>query len=324
VLCIALGPKEAAKILRELSSEQVEEVTREIAAMQEVEPEVVRDVVKEFHTAAKSKGPLSRGGIQTAQQLLEQALGPSRATEVVGRIARTGGQEGLRRLKKASPVVLAGLLRGEHPQTIAVVLSRLDALSAARVLQELPQERGAEILLRMARMEPIAPETIASIEEGLTSSAHLSLKQERTETGGPAAVAKLLNAAGPGVDEELLRAMESKNAELTTQVKQLMFVFEDLVQIDGKGIQRILREIDTKDLALALKAASPELAHHIKSNMSERAAGALDEEIELLGAVRVKDVEEAHGRIIEVTRQLEQEGEIVIRRQGGGSDEFIS
>jgi len=181
-------------------------------------------------------------------------------------------------------------------------------------------ELAADVLYRVARMEKISPEMLSLVEAGLSSKADVSLSQEMTLSGGPAAVAKLLNLSGSALEKQLLEGLQQKNPEMANRIQSLMFTFEDLLLLDGKGMQRLLREVDTKELALALKAVSDELKRHIKSNMSERAAAALEEEIELLGPVRVRDVEGAHARIIEAVRALEESGDVLLRSREGNDD----
>jgi flagellar motor switch protein FliG len=320
VLCMALGPKGASQILQQLSSDEVEQVSREIASMPAVDPEVVNAVLREFENVSSAVESVARGGVSYAKQILEQALGTSRAKMILDRIQDQVVDTGLKRLKKAAPEVLAGILRGEHPQTIALILAHLDVRQASSVVQAMDPSLAGEVLFRVARMEKISPDMLALVESGLSSKTDLSLSQEMTLSGGPAAVAKLLNLTGGTLEKQLLDTIQQRDGDIATQIKSLMFVFEDLLLIDGKGMQRLLREIDTKELALALKAASDDLKRHFKSNMSERASGALDEEIEMMGPVRLRDVEAAHTRIIERVRALEEAGEILVRSRGGHDD----
>ncbi len=324
VLCITLGPAGAAKLLQQLQPDEVELVTREIAQMRTVSPEIVTSVLEEFRDAAQQSGTVAVGGLAYAQQCLEQAVGPQRTAAIVQRIQeRRLDTGGLKRLKRAAPEVLAGIVRGEHPQTIALILAHLDIPQAARVVAEMDPELASEILYRVARMEKVSPEMLALVETGLSSKADVSLTQEMTLSGGPAAVAKVLNLTGAQLEKELLENITRHSEDMGQQIKSLMFVFEDLLLVDGKGIQRVLREVDTKELALAFKAASEELMDHIKKNMSERAGQALDEEIELLGPVRVRDVEAVHMKIIDIVRGLAESGEILLR-SSGGNDDIIS
>lgn len=320
VLCVALGKQEAAKIFQQLGPDEVEQVTREIAAMQTVPADVVDAVIREFRSVSEAAQSVARGGMRYAQQVLEQSLGPQRAKVVLENIQERRVDTGLKRLKKAAPELLAGILRGEHPQTIALILAHLEEGQSAEVVAAMDPGLAADVLYRVARMEKISPEMVSLVEAGLSSKADVSLSQEMTLSGGPASVAKLLNLTGQSLEKELLETIAQRNSDIAGQIKALMFVFEDLLLLDGKGMQRLLREIDTKELALALKAASPEVKKHITSNMSERAAAALDEEIEILGPVRVRDVEGAHSRIIEIVRGLEESGEILLRGRGGNDD----
>ncbi len=320
VLCLTVGPKEAAKILQQLGPEEVEQVCREIASMPTVSAEVAQAVVQEFQSVSQAANSVARGGVRYAQQVLEQAMGPARAKAVLDKIQEQVVDTGLKRLKKAAPEVLVGILRGEHPQTIALILSHLDVRQSAAVVASMDSDVAADVLYRVARMEKISPEMLAIVEAGLSSKTDVSLSQEMTLSGGPGAVARLLNLTGGALEKELLQGLEQRSTDIAGRIKSLMFVFEDLKLLDGKSVQRLLREVDTKELALALKGASDELKKHITSNMSERATGALDEEIELLGPVRVRDVEAAHARIIETVRSLETAGEIMLRSREGNDD----
>jgi len=320
ILCMALGAQESARILKQLTQEEVELVSREIANLRAVAPEIVRAVILEYQQASQKSATMAHGGVDYARQVLEQTLGPSRAGDLIGRITQRLNEGEMARLKKATPDVLLGILAGEHPQTIALVLAYLPQTQASRLLRAMNPELAAEVLYRMARMERISPDVLAIVEAGLNKKTEVSLERELAPAGGPMTVAKLLNLGGENLERPVLEAIGSRSDELATQIRNLMFTFEDLILVDSKGIQRLLREIDTKELALSLKVASEEVKKHIRSNMSERAASALDEEIELMGPVRAKDVEAAHARIVEIVRRLDQDGEIIVRRQGGDGD----
>lgn len=319
VLCMALGPKQAATILQQLSPEDLESVTREIASMPSVPGDLVRQVLQEFQNASIAPEPVARGGPGFAREALEQAFGPPRAGALLDRLKEPPPESGLKRLERTSPQVLAGMLRGEHPQTIALVLAYLTPEQALAAVQALEPPLGGEVLYRMARLDRVSTDVLSLVEGVLGRATDVSLSSEMSASGGggPAAVARLLNLAGAAREKDLLEALGKHGPEMVEKIRALMFVFEDLLMIDSKGMQRVLREIETKDLALALKAASPELRKHIASAMSERATDALNEEIEILGPVRVKDVEAAHARIIEMVRGLEESGEIMIRSRGG-------
>ncbi|MFN0181407.1 MAG: flagellar motor switch protein FliG [Gemmatimonadales bacterium] len=320
ILCMTLGRERAADIMKLLSAQEVEELGREIAITPGIDPPVVQAVLEEFRGVFQAAEAAARGGVLVAQEILERALGPQRARQILERIHEQIADTGLKRLRKAAPELLTSVLRGEHPQTIALILAHLDARQSAGVISNMDQAIAGDVLYRVARMDKISPEMLALVESGLANKTDLSLSQEMTTSGGPQAVAKLLNLTGGTLEKSLLEAIDKKSPDIATQVKNLMFVFEDLRLLDGRGIQRLLREIDGKELALALKAASEDLKQHIYTNMSERAAAALKEELEFMGPVKVRDVEGAHTRIIEVLRTLEDQGEILISGRGGEDD----
>ncbi|HUK65145.1 MAG TPA: flagellar motor switch protein FliG, partial [Dongiaceae bacterium] len=292
----------------------------EISSMETVDPEVAQAVLDDFQRSARHEGATIRGGPQVAHRFLNDALGPTRANEVLEAAKRPPVGSELKTLQQVAPEALWGSLRGEHPQTLALILAHLEPAAAARMLTVLDPDEAADALVRMAKIERVSPDTLALVERAVGARIEPQAAGAGTGPGGPEAVAKVLHRAVAGTDERLLEAISRRDQEVAERVRAAMFVFEDLLLVDGKGIQRLLREIEAKDLALALKGVTPELAKHIKSNMSERAAGALEEEMEMLGPVRVKEVEAVHARIIEVVRQLQTTGEITVRGQGGGDD----
>jgi flagellar motor switch protein FliG len=320
IFCVTLGRERAADILKLLSPSEVEDLSREIALTHSVPQEAVQSVLSEFRGVFQAAEAAARGGVLVAQEILERALGTQRARVVLDRIQEQITDTGLKRLKRAAPELLMSVLRGEHPQTVALILAHLDARQSAGVIAAMDQELAGDVLYRVARMDKISPEILALVEAGLTNKTDLSLSQEMTLSGGPSTVAKVLNLTGGSLEKQLLEALDKRSTDIAVQVKNLMFVFEDLKLLDGRAMQRLLREIDGKELALALKAASEELKQHIFANMSERAAAALKEELEFMGPVKVRDVEAAHTRIIEVMRNLEDQGEIMISGRGGDDD----
>ncbi len=322
VLCIALGASGAASVLRQLPPEDVEKVTRAIAAMPSPDPELVRAVLDEYRDASR-RTPGPRGGPEFASQVLEEAIGAARARPLLQRLGRPD-DSALGRLRQAAPQTLAGLLRDEHPQTVAVVAAQLDDDAALALMRSLDAERGQEVLWRLAHLGPVAGDTLGLIERELLSRlAAPPAAGESRAAGGPERVARLLNLAGEAFEKPMLEAMDQRDQGLAARVRQLMFTFEDLLRVDARGLQRVLREVEGKELAMALKVASDELKAHLRKAMSERAASALDEEIEMLGPVRVKDVEAAHAHIIESVRALAQAGEITLQGAGGGGDEMV-
>jgi flagellar motor switch protein FliG len=320
VVCLALGAKEAGRILKDLAPDELERVAGEIISMPPIRSEDVSGVLGELTEVARTGKTVSQGGVDFARQLLEETLGTVHAEKVIEKVRGQIAGSGLDLVKRASPEVLAGALRWEHPQTAAAVLSHMEAHQASRILATLEAELATDILYRIARMESIESDVLSLVGTGLSGRVDLSHFQESARGGGPEAAAKLLNLAAGSLQERLLSAIGERDAEVSGRIRSKMFTFEDLLKIDQKGIQRIVREVETKELALALKAASEELKQHIKSGMSERAAEALEEELEMLGPVRAREVEAMHASILERVRTLDQEGEILIQREGDGDD----
>jgi flagellar motor switch protein FliG len=322
VLCMVLGTDQAAKVMQLLTPDQAELLGREIAGLPSVASEVVDDVLGEYRSVARAVSSVAQGGVEAARAMLEAAFGPARAKVLLQKIEAELSDTGLRRLKRATPDILLGVIRGEHPQTVALIMAHLDEKQAAGVIEAMDPELAADVLYRVAQMEKVSPDMLALVEAGLSSKADLSLTEEMRVSGGPLAVANVLNLAGPTLEKTLLDQIATRDQKLVEAIKALMFVFEDLILLDKRAMQRVLRDIDSKELALGLKVASHELKDHILGNMSERAAEALREEMEFLGPVRVKDVEGAHGRIIAQVRALEEQGEIQINSRG--SDDVVA
>ncbi len=321
VLCMAIGTEYAAKLTGALSPDEAELITFEIAQMDRVPPEVMEQVLAEWLESTLGVASLTTGGMEYAKEVLEKAYGRNRADQILRRIqAQLADTAGLYRLRKADPQQLANTLRGEHPQTVALVLAHLDAPHTAAIVRELPTAFCAEVMYRMARMEKVSPEMLQLIERALSSEADLNFTQGMSAAGGPAAVASVLNLVSGTLEKELLEGVSERDAMLCEQIKNLMFVFEDLVTLDDKSLQRLLREIEAKQLALALKAASDELKGKILGAMSQRAVAALKEEMEFMGPVKMRDVEAAQATIVTQVRKLEEMGEIVLT---GASDDVL-
>jgi flagellar motor switch protein FliG len=322
VLCMALGPETSSKFLQLLSVDEVEQITLEIASLRKVDYEAADKVLKEYQEVARAAQKLAAGGVEYARAILEDSLGGERANLVLKRIQEQLVNSGLRRLRKAPPELLHSIFRGEHPQTIALILSNLDPAQAAIVVESMDPELAGDVLHRVARMEKVSPEMVQVVEAALGSKADLSLSEQMTKSGGPQTVANVLNHASAAIEKQMLESIAERSQELADEIKNLMFVFEDMTSLDNKSIQRVLREIDARDLALALKAVSEEVKKHIIKNMSERASAALLEEMEFMGPVRVKDVQDAQSKIIGTVRTLEETGEIMIADRSG--DDFIT
>jgi flagellar motor switch protein FliG len=321
ILCMLLGTERAAEITQRLAPEEVEVISFEIARLEHVSALTVDAVLREWGEIVRAADSLAGGGFDYAREILEKAFGANKAREVLRRIqAQLADSAGLHRLRNADPQQLGATLRGEHPQTIGLILAHLEPAHTAAVLKELPSALGSEVILRMARMEKVSPEMLQLIERSLGSETDLTSSQGMTTSGGPQAVAAVLNLISPSLEKELLDGVAMHDAELCAEIKNLMFVFEDLVRLDDRSLQRLLREVDSKALALALKVASDELKERILGVMSQRAVTALQEEMEFMGPVKLRDVENAQSTIVNQVRELEDAGEVVIT---GGSDDLV-
>ncbi len=317
LLCLALGTDAAAKVTQKLTNDEVDLLSFEIARMDDVSGDVIDKVLEEWIETAIGIGSLSNGGVEFAREVLQKAFGVTRADEILRRVqSQISDTAGLTRLRRADPQQLGNTLRNEHPQTIALVLAHLGPQQTANILKEIPSAKGGEVVYRMAGMEKVQPEMLMLIEKHIGAETS-SMMSEGTASGGPKAVAEMMNFISGALEKELLQGVEERDPELCEIIKNLMFVFEDLASLDDKAIQRVLREVEAKSLALALKAASPELKAKILGCMSQRAVAALQEEMEMMGPARMKDVEAAQTAFVGQVRRLEELGEIVIGGKGG-------
>lgn len=325
VLCMALGTETAAKITQRLTSEEAEAISFEIARLDALNSDVVEDVLAEWLEVSLAVDSFSAGGLGYAKDVLEKAYGVQRASQILKRVQnQLADTAGLHRLRKADPQQLGSMMRNEHPQTIALVLAHLEPQHTASVLKELDPATGSEVVYRMARMEKVAPEMLNLIERSIGSEADLGIQQGMSASGGPAAVAAILNFTAGSLEKTLLDGVGMRDAKLCDEIRNLMFVFEDLTSLDARSLQRLLREIDAKQLALALKAASEELKGKMMGAMSQRAQQSLVEEMEMMGPVRLRDVEAAQSAIVTQVRALEEAGEIVLSASGSGDDMVIA
>ena len=321
ILCLALGTDVAAALTQKLQAEEVDAISFEIARLESVSPSVVDAVLDEWLTRIMVADSLAQGGIEMAREILEKAFGPRKAQQVLERIqGQLQNTIGLHRLRNADPMQLGQMLAGEHPQTIALILAHLDPQQTAAILKELDATIGAEVVFRMAKMERVAPELLMLIERSLSADADLTSTHGMSTSGGPAAVASVLNYVAASLEKVLLDGVAGMDQALCDQIKNLMFVFEDIGTLDARALQRLLRDVDSKELALALKAASTDLRTKITGAMSQRAVQALTDEMEMMGAVRMRDVESAQANIVSMVRKLEEAGEIVL---AGGDDDMV-
>jgi flagellar motor switch protein FliG len=317
IVMVALGRESSSKIMKNLDETEIERLSTEIARLDNVTPEVREAVLEEFHTLAMAHQYVAQGGIEYAREILEQALGPRKAKEILDKVQQSIRTTGFNLLENIDPKQLVNYIQKEHPQTIALLLAHMVPQHAAPIISALPQELQVDVATRIATMESISPETLDQVEEVLINQVKSLFGGDVSEIGGVKAVAEILNSVDRGAEKNILGNLERENPELATEIKNLMFVFEDVLLLDDRSMQRVLKEIDTKELAMALKGASMELQNKFFKNMSSRAAEMIREDMEFMGPIRLKDVEEVQQRVVDVIRRLEEDGEIIISGRGG-------
>ncbi|MEN1966877.1 flagellar motor switch protein FliG [Lentibacillus sp. N15] len=322
ILLISLGPDVSAQIYKHLSEEEIEKLSLEISSVKKVESNIKEDVLEQFHQIALAQDYISQGGIGYAKTVLEKAFGQQEATNIINRLTSSLQVRPFDFARRADPLQVLNFIQNEHPQTIALVLSYLDAEQSGQILSALPQEMQADIARRIATMDSTSPEIISQVEQVLERNLSSSLTEDYTQTGGIQAVVEVLNGVDRSTERTILDALEVQDPELANDIKKRMFVFEDIVILDNRAIQRVVREVENEDLRLALKVASEEVKSIVFKNMSQRMAETFKEEMEYMGPVRLRDVEEAQTRIVSIIRRLEDIGEIVIAR-GGGDDIIV-
>ncbi|NLU50288.1 MAG: flagellar motor switch protein FliG [Syntrophomonadaceae bacterium] len=318
---IFLGPERSSRIFKHLNESEIEQLTLEIANVRKVSGDQADEIFKEFYQMALASQYIAQGGIDYAREVLEKALGGEKAMEIISRISASLQVRPFDFARKTEPSQLLNFIQSEHPQTIALVLAYLEPEKSSIILSALPPERQSEVARRIARMDNTSPEAVKEVERVLEKKLSSVIPQEVSEAGGVKSLVEILNRVDRATEKTIMEALEVQEPELAEEVKRLMFVFEDIVTIDDRSIQRILREVESHDLGLALKGASEEVSAKIFGNMSKRAAEMLREDIEFMGPVRLRDVEEAQQRIVNIIRKLEEAGEIVVAR--GGGDEII-
>jgi flagellar motor switch protein FliG len=322
ILLISLGPDVSASIYKHLSEEEIEKLTLEISGVKKVDSHAKEEVIEEFHQIALAQDYITQGGIGYAKTVLQKALGEEQATIILNRLTSSLQVRPFDFARKADPAQILNFIQNEHPQTIALILSYLDSQQAGQILSELPQEMQADIAKRIAVMDRTSPEIINEVEQVLERKLSTTVTQDYTQTGGIEAVVEVLNGVDRSTERTILDALEIQDPELAEEIKKRMFVFEDIVTLDNRSIQRIIRECENEDLLLSLKVSSEEVKEIVFKNMSTRMVDTFKEEMEYMGPVRLRDVEEAQSRIVVNIRRLEDVGEIVIAR-GGGDDIIV-
>jgi len=320
-LFISLGPDISAQIMKQLSEEEIEQLALEIANLGKVEPETRDKILEEFYQTAVAQDYITQGGLEYARQILEKALGVQKAIEILERLTASLQITPFEFMRKMDAKQILSFIQDEHPQTIALILSYLIPDQAASILSSLPPELMTEISMRMAKIDRTSPDVVHKVESILERKLALLTTQESANTGGIKHFVEILNRVDRNTEKTVIEYLESEDPELAEEVKRQMFLFEDIVMLDDRSIQRVLKEIDSKDLALALKGVGEEVKQKIFKNMSARASQMLKEDMEFMGPVRVRDVEQAQQRIVSVIRRLDESGEIIVSR--GGEEELI-
>jgi flagellar motor switch protein FliG len=320
ILLVTLGADVSAAIMKRLSEDEIESLTVEISKIRDLSTEAVGGILEEFSQLAQARSFIMQGGFSYARDLLNKAFGSDRAGELLGKLQLVFQEQPFAALRKADPKQLSDFIRREHPQTIALILANVDADIAALVLAHLNPEARLDVVQRLATMEVTSPDVIKQVDQVLERRLSSLLGQEVSMVGGTKAVAEILNRIDRSTEKQIFEALEPANPKLADEIRRLMFTFDDVVRLDDRSIQRLLKEVEQKDLALALKAAAEPVTTKIFSNLSERAQGMLKQEIEYLGPVRLRDVEEAQAGIVRIIRTLEESGEIVV---ASGADDVL-
>ena len=321
VLLISLGPEKSAKIFKHLKEEEIEQLTLEIANTRSVSPRTKEDVLNEFYQVCLAQQYIAEGGIGYAKELLEKALGTEKAQSVISKLTASLQVRPFEFIRKTDPTQLLNFIQDEHPQTIALILSYLPSAQASMIVSSLPLEKQADVAKRIAKMDRTSPDVIKEVERILERKLSSLVNQDYTIVGGVDSIVDILNSVDRGTEKHIMETLEIEEPELADEIRRKMFVFEDILALDDKTIQRVLREVDNNDLGIALKGSTEDVQNIIFNNLSKRLAAMIREDMDFMGPVRMKDVEEAQQKIVNIIRKLEDAGEIIISR--GGGDELI-
>ncbi|MCQ2978996.1 MAG: flagellar motor switch protein FliG [Clostridia bacterium] len=321
MLLIALGREKSTKIFKHLKEEEIEELTLEIASISSVTPDEKEEILNDFYELCLAQDYIAEGGIGYAQSLLEEAMGSDRANDLISKLTMSLQVKPFEFARKADAAQLINFIQDEHPQTIALVLSYLRPNQAAQLLSGLPKGKQTEVAKRIATMDRTSPDIIREVEKVLESKVSTMMNQDYASVGGVDSIVEILNAVDRGTEKNILETLEVEDVNLADEIRNKMFVFEDIVKLDNRSIQRILRDVDNSTLAVALKGSSEQVKDIVLSNVSKRLAEMVVEEIQFMGPVRLRDVEEAQQKIVAVIRKLEDAKEIVLSR--GGGDEVV-
>lgn len=321
VLMVSLGDDTASNIFKYLEEDEIQSIAKEIALTKSIQPDVADEVLEEFHTMTLARSYIAQGGIEFAKKLLIKSVGPEAARKIIDRLTKAlESSAGFTSIERANPQQLSKFIQNEHPQTIALILAHLNASQAGELISSLPEALRSDVCMRMANLQEISPEVVRRISLILEQKLE-ALGSFATEAyGGVRAVAELFNRMDRNTGRQVLEKIETENPQLAASIRDLMFVFDDILLIDDTGIGEILRRSDKKTLTIALKGTSEELRNQFFRNMSSRAVELMKEEMEYMGPVKLKDVEKAQHEIVEIVRSLEEEGVVAIGAGGGGED----
>ena len=321
ILLITLGPEKASKVFKFLKDDEIEQLTLEIANTRSVSQALKEEVLDEFYEVCLAQQYIAEGGIGYAKELLEKALGNDKAMEVIGKLTASLQVRPFEFIRKTDVSLLSNFILDEHPQTIALILSYLSTQQASAIISQLSQDKQADVAKRIAQMDRTSPDVIKEVERVMERKLASLVNQDYTIAGGVDAIVEILNTVDRGTEKHIMETLEIDEPELADEIRRKMFVFEDILTLDDRSIQRVLREVDNNELAVALKSAGEDVQAAIFNNMSKRLATMIQEDMDFMGPVRMKDVEEAQQKIVNIIRKLEDSGEIITSR--GGGDELV-
>jgi flagellar motor switch protein FliG len=323
VLMISMGPEKSAKLFKHLKEEEIEALTLEIANTNVVPPNVKDEVMEEFYQICLAQKYITEGGIGYARSILEQALGESKAYEVISKLTVSLQVRPFDYLRRTDAAQIVNFIQNEHPQTIALILSFLRPHQAGEVLSALGPDKQADVTRRIAIMDRTSPDVIKEVERALDKKLSMLMMDDYASVGGVDSVVDILNAVDRSTERHIMETLDVEDVELSEEIRRKMFVFEDILMLSNRDVQEVLRQVETKDLSIALKVASEDLKNHIFANMSKRLAAMTQEDMEYMGPMRRSDIEEAQQKIVNVVRKLQDSGDIVVAK-GGGGDEVVA
>ena len=321
ILLIALGPDKSSNVFKHLKEDEIEQLTLEIANTRSVSPAMKDAVLDEFYEVCLAQQYIAEGGIGYAKNLLEKALGSERAKDIIGKLTASLQVRPFEFVRKTDASQLLNFIQDEHPQTIALILSYLSSNQASAIISALAPDKQTDVAKRIAQMDRTSPDVIKEVEKVLEQKLASLVNQDYTIVGGVDSIVDILNTVDRGTEKHIMESLEIEDPELADEIRKKMFVFEDILSLDDRSIQRVLREVDNNELAVALKGSNEEVQNLIFSNLSKRLATMIREDMDFMGPVRMKDVEEAQQKIVNIIRKLEDSAEIIISR--GGGDEIV-